>query len=224
MLLALLLGNYLVAGAIGDKEGELRGLLDRVSALEKEANRPHPTFLAKEVLDRIAALAKKLDRHTSEATGDVGNTKYVTFEFNSGRIGNQFETLRNIAALAYQMNRTLYFRDIKNKRPDGNVYHPNGRIGLQANNKGIWDVEHMKKNFAILFEEDVAKEYGSVENHPVLGNSTRWCIKGQDGAPRLECVAHTHIHTSHLNMPSLITRLSSLALACVRYCSLCAAL
>jgi hypothetical protein len=78
----------------------------------------------------------------------------------------------------------MYLKDVSQKLRDGRSFHPNGRIGLQANNKGIWDVEHMKKNFAVLFEEDVIKEYGSVAKHPVLGKP--WCIKNEPGVPSLE--------------------------------------
>ena len=49
------------------------------------------------------------------------------------------------------------------------------RIGLQADGNGLWDTEHMKKNFDVLFEEDVIKEYGAVANHPILGK--KWTVR-----------------------------------------------
>jgi hypothetical protein len=33
----------------------------------------------------------------------------------------------------------------------------------------------MKKNFDVLFEEDVIKEYGAVANHPILGK--KWTVR-----------------------------------------------
>jgi hypothetical protein len=126
---------HLVAGGLGDKEGELQGLLERVTALEKDIDRPRPTFPSQEILDRIGTLTKTLDRHIAESGasgapqlgGGAYPQKFITFDWNSGRMGNQFETMRNIAALCYMTNRTMYLKDVSKKMSNGREFHGNGR-------------------------------------------------------------------------------------------------
>jgi hypothetical protein len=96
--LCVLLGAALGGGGIGGKEGELRGLLERISGLETALNkRSSPEFVTKEVLTRIDALSKKVERRVGIRASAASQTKFITFDWNAGRIGNQFATMREIA-------------------------------------------------------------------------------------------------------------------------------
>jgi hypothetical protein len=159
----------------GVKEGTLQALSERVASLEQRPRfkQAPALFQMKQIHDRLESLAKKIDERT--AARKLPN-KFVTFDWNSGRMGNQFESLRNVAAIAHMTGRTLLLKRLTGKSSKGSAFHQNGRIGFDVNGNGLWDTDYFKENFNVLFQEDVETELGSIEAHPILGDRTKWCL------------------------------------------------
>lgn len=62
-------------------------------------------------------------------------------------MGNQIMNVDYSFLIAAAMNRTVYMRC----RSSSVGYKD--KIGLQPDNRGLWDVEHLAKTFRIVFDE-----------------------------------------------------------------------
>lgn len=85
-------------------------------------------------------------------------TKFVTFEWNSGRMGNQLRTLSWICAFAKLVDRAVVIptTDVLTGRGGINF---NVRIGLNPNNRGLFDVDTFREHVPVLFQDEIPDDH-----------------------------------------------------------------
>eukprot|EP00040_Diaphanoeca_grandis_P025715 m.4056 g.4056 ORF g.4056 m.4056 type:complete len:497 (+) comp3027_c0_seq1:398-1888(+) len=104
--------------------------------------------------------------------------QFVTFRWNGGRMGNQMMSVNYAFQVAHALDRTVYIRCQQSGA--------NNKVGLQPDNGGFWDVEHLAKKFSVAFDAScgilqssaaAGVKVVSASTHPVLSNPNRYCTE-----------------------------------------------
>eukprot|EP00040_Diaphanoeca_grandis_P027016 m.152721 g.152721 ORF g.152721 m.152721 type:complete len:503 (+) comp30812_c0_seq1:359-1867(+) len=106
-----------------------------------------------------------------------GTERFVTFRWNAGRMGNQMMTVNYAFQVAHALERTVYVRCHR-----GGSFKD--KVGLQPDNKGFWDIEHLAKKFSVAFDEVcgipqsdavAGVKIVSASSHSILSNPNHYC-------------------------------------------------
>lgn len=126
----------------------------------------------------VAVAAWKMTQHSNTDPAFDPDERFVTYHHNGARMGNQFMTVDYAFLVALALNRTVYMRC------RANSVGYKDKIGLQPDNKGLWDVEHLAKKFRIIYGEECGIPQSAVvpgvrviaaARHPTLNNRLKYC-------------------------------------------------